>query len=171
MLIHLTVYGHFHVMMSALSRCNGDRLSLQSQKYLLAEKVWGPLLLCMRTFNGGGGGPVMVFDEEDIPRLLPHPHIISSFPGFSIFLFSSLDHHITSLSLTSLYMLFIFYQLHYKAPCGQGFLFVLLLYPETLTSAWHISGYSTNICWMNKHGFYGKKLFNQSVLEAFSFMD
>lgn len=133
-------------MMSALSRCNGDSLSLHSQKYLLADKVWGPLILCMGTFNGGGVEPVRVFDEEDISQLLPHPHIISSFPGFSIFLFSSPDHHITSLSLISLYMLFIFYQLHYKAPHGQGFLFVLLLYPETLTSAWHTSGHSTNIC-------------------------
>lgn len=53
MLIHFIGYGRFHVMMSALSRCNGDSLSLQSQKYLLAEKVWEALFLCMGTFNGG----------------------------------------------------------------------------------------------------------------------
>lgn len=55
MLIHLTVYDRLHVMMSALSRYNGDNLSLQSQKCLLAEKVWGPLLLCLGSLNGGGG--------------------------------------------------------------------------------------------------------------------
>lgn len=96
-------------MMSALSRCNGDSVSLQSQKYLLAEKVWEPLFLCMGTFNGGDlWGSLM--KKTFLASSPPTRYIL--FSWFIYFLFSSLDHHITSISLISLYMLFIFYQLH-----------------------------------------------------------
>lgn len=101
--------------------------------------------------------------EKNISLLLSHPHWFISF----LLSLLAITYHLYHLLF--FYMLFIFYLPHWKPPCGQGFLFVVLLYPRTLTNACHINGHPANIYWMNKHGFYGKKIVPLKCVGAFLF--
>lgn len=88
--------------METVWACKAKNIYLQKKFGNPCSCVWEPSM---------GGICEGLWWKRHSPASSPPTRYIL-FSWFIYFLFSSLDHHITSISLISLYMLFIFYQLH-----------------------------------------------------------